>query len=74
VTTNPPPLLGPSLTSRELEVLAAAADGRTVAHTARHLFIGERTVKEHRARIVAALGARSIAHAVAIGFRQRLLT
>ena len=74
MTTNPRPPLGRPLTPREVEILAAAADGRTVAHTARHLFIGERTVKEHRARILAALGARSITHAVAIAFRRRLLT
>ncbi|WP_166348572.1 response regulator [Phytoactinopolyspora limicola] len=46
----------PSLTPRELEVLAAVAQGRSNADVGRELHIGAATVKTHLIRIFAKLG------------------
>lgn len=64
----------PSLTARQRDVLDAAARGLTIPETARELFLAVDTVRFHRARILAALGAATTAQAVAIAFRHGLLT
>jgi DNA-binding CsgD family transcriptional regulator len=52
--------LGPAaLTRRERDVAGLAARGRTAPQIARELFIGERTVESHLARIYAKLGVES---------------
>jgi len=52
--------VGPcSLTCREREVAALAAQGQTAPEIARALFIGERTVESHLARIYVKLGVAS---------------
>ncbi len=52
--------LGPSaLTPREREVAVLAARGRTAPQIALELYIGERTVESHLARIYAKLGVDS---------------
>jgi DNA-binding CsgD family transcriptional regulator len=52
--------LGPSsLTPREAEVARLAARGHTAPEIARSLFIGERTVESHLARIYVKLGVTS---------------
>jgi len=62
-----------SLTDRQVQVLREVARGATNAEIAAKLFLSEETVKTHVRHLLAALGARSRAHAVAIGFEQRLL-
>ena len=48
-----------ALSAREREVARLAVQGRTAPHIARELFIGERTVESHLARIYAKLGVAS---------------
>lgn len=50
---------------RELEVLAAAAEGHDNASIARHLFISQATVKSHLASLFAKLSVKSRTAAVA---------
>ena len=50
---------------RELEVLAAAADGNDIASIARQLFISQATVKSHLASVFAKLDVQSRTGAVA---------
>jgi DNA-binding CsgD family transcriptional regulator len=54
------------LTSRELEVLALVAAGRTNRQIGEALFISEKTASVHVSRILAKLGARSRAQAAAM--------
>jgi len=61
------------ITAREFEVLACAAEGLTVKETAKKLHIGVETVKSHRRRIIAQLGARSITHSIALAFHKGIL-
>jgi DNA-binding CsgD family transcriptional regulator len=44
------------LSAREAEVMALIADGRTNGQIAEHLFLAEKTVKNHVRRIYAKLG------------------
>lgn len=62
------------LSERELEVLWCAAAGLDVAATARRLTVTRATVKSHRARIIAALGAVNLTNAVARAVHAGLLT
>jgi DNA-binding NarL/FixJ family response regulator len=64
---------GRSLTERQLQVLRLVADGRTERQIAHELHMAFTTAKTHKADVFKALGARSAAHAVAIGFRHGLL-
>ena len=66
-------LEGEPLTGRELEVLEAAARGLTAAETAAELYLSFETVKSYRKRCAAKLGARTLAHSVALGLRRGLL-
>ena len=63
----------PSLTERELQVLAGMSRGRTNAEIGRELYLSEDTVKTHARRLFRKLGAADRAHAVAVGFRWGLV-
>ena len=61
---------GPNaLTTREVEVLQALANGASTGDVARSLFISHKTVKNHLAHIYAKLGASSRTQAVAAAVR-----
>lgn len=70
VLDDPPPIPPDPLTPRQLEVLRAAAEGLSLEGTAERLFIEVATAKFHRAQIFRALSARTMSHAVAIGYQQ----
>ena len=61
------------LSERHLEVLRLMADGLKDAQIAAALGIAVLTVGGHVTTIYSRLGARNRAHAVALGFRRRLL-
>jgi DNA-binding NarL/FixJ family response regulator len=65
--------LRPRLTRRQLEVLEAAARGETAHETARRLWVSVFTIQAHRKRLLYALGARNMTHAVALGYGLELL-
>ncbi|WP_367138913.1 MULTISPECIES: response regulator transcription factor [Streptomyces] len=67
------PRHGTPLTQRERQVLAGLTRGIGGAGIGRELGITHDTVKTHTVRIYAKLGARDAAHAVAIGYRRRIL-
>jgi len=58
-----------TLTTREVEVLQALANGASTYDLARSLFISHKTVKNHLAHIYAKLGASSRTQAVAAAVR-----
>jgi DNA-binding NarL/FixJ family response regulator len=64
--TSPRLRLDTLLTRRELEILAAMADGRTNAEIAGALVITEGTVKSHVKSILRKLGAANRAQAVCV--------
>ncbi|WP_119293940.1 response regulator transcription factor [Streptomyces sp. YIM 130001] len=64
----------PSLTDRELDILAQLAQGLGNRDIARALFISEATVKTHLGRIYDKLGVDTRAGAVAVAKEQRLLS
>jgi DNA-binding NarL/FixJ family response regulator len=64
---------GGALTSRETEVLALLAEGRTNRQLARELYISEKTVSVHVSNILAKLGVRSRTEAAAVARRDGLL-
>lgn len=66
-------LEGQKLTTPELEVLRAAADGLSARETAEALVKSHHTVIAQRRAIQAKLGARNLPHAIALAFRRRLL-
>ena len=61
------------LTPRELEVMALLAEGLAAAEIADRLVITERTVAKHLEHILAKLGARNRAQAVAVALRGDVL-
>src|SRR5687768_5681078 len=61
------------LSKRELEVLRLVAEGHTNEEIGQHLFITKQTVISLTKHLLAKLKARSRAHAVARGFRHRLI-
>jgi DNA-binding NarL/FixJ family response regulator len=63
----------PTLTPRELDILAQLAKGLGNREIARQLFISEATVKTHLGRVYAKLGVDTRAAAVARAKEQRLL-
>lgn len=65
---------GPTLTSRELDILRQLARGLGNREIARALFISEATVKTHLGRIYDKLGVDTRAGAVAVATEQRLLS
>jgi len=66
-------LLLESLTAREREVFNFIVRGKMNKETARALGITERTIKAHRQRIIAKLGARSAADLVGMAERLGIL-
>jgi DNA-binding CsgD family transcriptional regulator len=63
--TSPVPDSDPRLSTRELEVLAQAADGLPAKAVAQRLGITERTVHAHLRNVYRKLGATSLASAIA---------
>lgn len=66
-------LKGKPLSSPELEVLRAAADGLSAKETAEKLVKSEHTVIAQRRTLEAKLGARNLPQAIALAFRFRVL-
>lgn len=58
----------PSLTPRELDILAAMSDGLAAKAIALRLGVALKTVENHKIRIFEKLGVRSHAHAVTVAF------
>jgi DNA-binding NarL/FixJ family response regulator len=67
------PRNGMSLTRRQRQILQLFADGHATAEVARRLELSAETVRTHTKAILARLGARDRAHAVAKGFRGGLI-
>ncbi|MCU1626420.1 MAG: DNA-binding response regulator [Pseudonocardia sp.] len=65
--------VGPALSERERQVLAAFARGLSIPQVAAELFIGVSTVKTHTQRLYEKLGVSDRAAAVAIAMRKGLL-
>lgn len=63
----------PALTRRQRQILQAIADGRSTAQVAAQLDLSTETVRTHAKAILARLGARDRAHAVAIAMRGALI-
>lgn len=63
----------PTLTPRELTILAALADGTPTYALERRLNIAANTIKTHKRTLYRKLGANTAAHAVGVGFRLGLL-
>jgi DNA-binding NarL/FixJ family response regulator len=63
-----------SLTQREIEVLTLLADGRRSDEVAQALTISPKTVATHVQRILAKLGARTRAEAIAVAYKEGLTT
>ena len=61
------------LSSREREVLTAAARGMSVVETGRALYLSPDTVKTYRRHINRHLGARNMTQAVALALTSGLL-
>ena len=62
------------LTAREDEILALVAQGRTDRQIGAELFISHRTVERHVSNMLAKLGAATRAEAVAIAYREGLVS
>jgi DNA-binding NarL/FixJ family response regulator len=62
------------LTSREREVLTLLGEGLSQAEIAERLVIASRTVATHIERILGKLGVHSRAQAVAVAYREGMLT
>jgi DNA-binding NarL/FixJ family response regulator len=69
-----PPPLRERLTARELEVVGLISEGLFNKEIAQRLRVSEETVKVHVRHLLPKLSARSRAHAVAVAFRQGLIT
>ena len=67
------PVVARQLTARELEVLSLLVDGLDQPEIARRLVISEKTVAKHLEHVLAKLGVRSRAQAVALAVRDRLI-
>ncbi len=68
---QPPP--GPSLTARELDVLALLVDGLNNTQIAGKLTVSPSTVKSHVSNILAKLGVASRTEAVTLALRSHLI-
>ena len=67
------PVVAAKLTRRELEVLSLLAEGLSAVDIAARLVIAPKTVSTHIDRILAKLGVRSRAQAVALAYRSELV-
>lgn len=63
-----------SLTPREIQVIAHVSDGNTQSSISTLLGITSDTVNAHLDNIREKLGARNTPHAVAIAFKQKILS
>ena len=61
------------LAKRELEILALIADGLNSKEIANVLQNSPRTIENMRARMILKLGARNVAHMVAIAYQKGIL-
>lgn len=61
------------LTRRQRQILQMLANGESTMIAARQLELSEETVKTHTKNILARLGARNRAHAIAIALRESLI-
>lgn len=68
-----PPKFGQPLNSRELECLNGLSRGLTVLGIAKELWLAPDTIKAHLCRMYVKLGVHNQHHAVAVGYRTRLL-
>lgn len=64
---------GEPLHIRELQILRLGARGLTYRQMATELFLAETTVKTYSGRLFGKLGARNMAHAVALAYEGGLL-
>jgi DNA-binding CsgD family transcriptional regulator len=64
----------PQLKAREKEVLGHLAEGHDYRAIAAMLGLGPSTVRQHIEKLRYKLEAKNTAHAVALGFRYRILT
>ncbi|MCP3469504.1 response regulator transcription factor [Bradyrhizobium sp. CCGUVB1N3] len=64
---------GPSLSSRQLEVLRLIAQGKRMKEIAAQLGISVRTVEDHKSQLLAALGVKSTADLVKFAIKQGLV-
>jgi DNA-binding NarL/FixJ family response regulator len=67
------PRRGSAITRRQRQILQLYADGQSTAHVAKRLGLSAETVRTHTKAILARLGARDRAHAVAIALRSSLI-
>lgn len=65
--------VGDALKPREIQALQYAADGLSIDQAAEKAGIASRSIETYRGRAMAKLGANSMAHAVAMAFRQGVL-
>jgi DNA-binding NarL/FixJ family response regulator len=65
--------LGPSLSSRETQVLTLLADGHTTRETALSLGISNRTVESHRSHIMRKMKFPSYSHLIRFAVRNSLV-
>ena len=61
------------LTDRQMQVLQQAARGLSIDESAAETGHSPETIRSHRANVIAALGAKNIAHAVHIAHVKELL-
>lgn len=66
-------LAGETLVTRELEVLALAAEGYTTKDTAKEMFLGIETIRVHRKTAIAKLNAKNITHATCLAVKAGLI-
>jgi DNA-binding NarL/FixJ family response regulator len=64
---------GGQLTRRQRQILQLYADGLTTARIAHQLGLSTETIRTHTKALLARLGARDRAHAVAVGLRSGLI-
>jgi DNA-binding NarL/FixJ family response regulator len=67
------PSVAERLTNRELEILQLLAEGLAQAQIAEQLVISPKTVGSHIEHILAKLGVRSRAQAIAVAYREELV-
>jgi len=71
--TRTKPAVRRPLTEREVEVLCLLAQGLSGTEVGQRLYLSRNTVRTHVKRMRAAVGARNVAHMVAIGYHTGVL-